>query len=172
MLIFPHNTSTTITSLATSASLSLSASLLNNFAAKAINSASVALNFVGTTGTNGTDYTKVGDTGTTGIQGDRGYRGDSVYLLAVGWSKTTPTLCYTITTVRDYCAPPSLTFYSNKSTIKSTSGVDTGTQLYYDSSCTALVTDISSGQLAHNVTGREITIDGGGVITIGTFESC
>jgi hypothetical protein len=165
MQFFPHNISSTNVAQATSASLARTVSFLNNFASVRVDTASVALNFVGTPGTAGTNFTKIGETGLKGIQGERGPRGDNAYILAVGWSDPAPSAC--IEVIDDIGAyNPTTTFcnFENAATFYSTTNSITGgSVVYYDSSCSSLV--MSRTNLA--VGNKSFSTDGSGVVTLG-----
>lgn len=165
MDFFPHRIPPTIVGSAVSASAATSASFINNFAATAIDTAQLALNFVGSPGTAGTSFTKTGRSGATGEQGDRGYRGKNVYLLASGWGTGSKSVSYqtdglATTTyngsqyICDYGQSPNF-YYTNGDTVL---GIQAGYILYYDSACTipvpnALLTDPLSGVYSTNGSG-------------------
>ncbi len=164
MQFFPHNVSSTSVAQATSASLAQTVSYLNNFATTLVNTASVALNFTGSAGVSGSNFTKTGATGLQGLQGARGPRGDSAYILAVGWSSTTPTTCNAIPDVGTYNSGTTICSFENSVTFYSTSSIIAdGTIVYYDSACSSLVTNISN--LAISV--KSFSTNGSGVVTIG-----
>lgn len=164
MQFFPHNISATSVAQATSASLAATVSYLNNFASVRVDTASVALNFTGSVGATGSNYIKVGATGLTGLQGARGARGDSAYILAVGWSSTTPTTCNAISDVGTYNSGTTICSFENSVTLYSTSSIITeGTIVYYDSACSSLVTNISD--LAISV--KSFSTNGSGVVALG-----
>lgn len=150
MQFFPHRESAVSVKQATSASIAMSASLISNFATIPVATASVATNITGSSGAAGDNYTKIGEVGLTGTQGERGVRGDSLYILAVGWSKTTPTTCnsvqvgtYTINTVPD---PDEYICDFNTTTTYYIAGgedIEVGTILYYNSSCTSPVFNLT-----------------------------
>lgn len=97
MDFFPHRIAVTRVGNSISASKSPTALFINNFATTPINTASFALNITGSDGTAGSNYTVVGTRGVTGTTGATGFRGKHVYLLDVGWSTGSNTICYTIT---------------------------------------------------------------------------
>ena len=155
MEFFPHNIQlgkSTIGS-AVSASLTVTASFLDNFATIRVDSASLALNISGSPGTNGTNYIKTGDVGPTGPDGVRGFRGNSVFLLSSSWStgSCVAIACNEITLqrYRGTCnsGVPSI-YYSNNT--QATFG--NGSSVYYDDVCTLPATNVSSiGQLGNSV---------------------
>jgi hypothetical protein len=88
MQFYPHNIPLTTIGSAVSSSLAKSGSYIANFAAvpvTTVNTASLALNIVGTAGVNGTGVVVPGPKGATGIRGVTGPRGNNVYLLSSSW---------------------------------------------------------------------------------------
>jgi hypothetical protein len=88
MQFYPHNISLTNVAQAVSASMALSGSFINNFAAipvTTVATASVALNITGSRGVDGTGIIVVGPSGSQGPNGARGFSGKSIFLLSSSW---------------------------------------------------------------------------------------
>lgn len=175
MEFFPHNIQlgkSTIGS-AVSASLTVTASFLDNFATIRVDSASLALNISGSPGTNGTNYIKTGDVGPTGIDGVRGFRGNSVFLLSSSWSTGSCVgfQCYTIEVQRyresSGCNSGIINFYYSTDNINV---FGNGSPVYYNETCTLPATNVSNlGQYGNSVyqtdgfgTASVLTTCGGG----------
>jgi hypothetical protein len=129
MQFYPHNISTTLVGNAVSASLSLSGSFINNFAAitvNRVNTASLALN----------------------ITGSRGADGDNILLLSSAWSGSAcaapPVNCYAFDFgntysfggVRSCDFGNIVTYYSTDSTLSAGSS-----PMYYNNICTNLASN-------------------------------
>lgn len=166
MDFFPHKVPPTIVGLATSASLTISASFVSNSAVTATNLAGLALNISGSAGSSGSNFTKTGVAGPQGPAGPRGFRGKSAYLLAAGWSTGANSVCYTISEVGDatfngmqYVCDFGLlqTFYADSATIAD------GVVLYYDSACSTLASSFSNKFDA--ASNSVFSTNGSGVVT-------
>lgn len=155
MQFFPHRIPSTRVSSATSASLALSASFVNNINTPSItitNSASLALNISGSAGSPGADFTKSGPRGPQGATGRRGARGQNVYLLSVGWSQSPASACYEIQAGSATLSGGGFncdfgvvtTYYTDAS--PSTS--DVGSFIYFDRECTTPYQTAVFGNLA------------------------
>lgn len=180
MQFYPHNISTTIIGNAVSASLSLSGSLINNFAAIAINmvsTASVALNITGSRGANGTGAVVPGPQGATGTRGVTGFRGDNILLLSSAWSgsacPTPPVDCYSHTFYPTYriggerfCdfGDSGIPYYSTDFNLSAGSS-----PIYYNNICTNLATN-ANPLGAYGPTATAYSTDGSGILQ--TIESC
>jgi hypothetical protein len=146
MQFFPHNTPLSLTSTAISASTTVTASLIANFASFNVSTASIALNITGSPGPAGTNYTKTGESGSQGDKGDTGYRGNSVFLLSSSWStgSCVGVTCYSfsfISAKRGICDPSiTTTYYSTLNSI-----IDATTPIYYNAICTTPVISASLG---------------------------
>lgn len=152
MQFYPHNISTTLVGSAVSASLSLSGSFINNFAAVAINTvatASLALNITGSRGADGTGAVVVGPKGATGTRGVTGFRGDSIFLLSGSWHSGAsctppPASCYAFDFGSSYsfggvryCDFGSvITYYSTDAVLAAGSS-----PIYFNSICTSLASN-------------------------------
>jgi len=161
-----HRVPPTIVGLATSASLAISASFVSNSAVTAINLAELALNISGSAGTSGSNFTKTGVTGTQGPNGPRGFRGKSAYLLAVGWSTGSNSVCYqtdglgsaTYDGMTYTCDYGLAQFY-----YADAASITDGVVLYYDSSCSSLATNLSNK--SDPTSNAVFSTDGSGVVT-------
>lgn len=180
MQFYPHNIPITIIGSAVSASLSLTGSFINNFAAipiNTVNTASLALNITGTPGTNGSNFTVTGPKGATGPRGDTGYRGNSVFLLSAAWSGSAcgggggtcnPFTLYNIGPGFDECNTNqgSATYYSTSSAAIINSNI-VGTAndaiLYSNDTCTT----VAGGASVHNSQGVIFYVSTEGVINTG-----
>lgn len=106
MEFYPNNISVNQLGFAVSSSLAKTGSLIANFSALSVNTASFALNITGSAGTNGTGAVLPGPKGPRGSTGVTGPRGDSVYLISSSWFNegltspitcgTPPTNCWTV----------------------------------------------------------------------------
>lgn len=177
MEFYPHNIPVTIIGSAVSASLTITGSLINNFAAISINTASLALNISGSPGTNGSNFTVTGPKGATGPRGDTGYRGDSVFLLSAAWSGSacggTPApetcLSYTLYNIGpgfDECNTNqgSATYYSTSSGAiigSNIVGTADGVILYTNDTCTTVAANVT----VHNLQGVIFYASTEGVVT-------
>jgi hypothetical protein len=151
MQFYPHNISTTLVGNAVSASLSLSGSFINNFAAitvNRVNTASLALNITGSRGADGTGAAVPGPKGATGTRGVTGFRGDNILLLSSAWSGSAcaapPVNCYafdfgntySLGGVRSCDFGNIVTYYSTDSTLSAGSS-----PMYYNDICTNLASN-------------------------------
>jgi hypothetical protein len=162
MKFYPHNIDITFIPNAVSASSATTASLIANFNAlpvNKVNTASVALNFVGASGTNGTSILVTGPKGPTGDRGPQGLRGDSVFLLSGSWnvgSCVTPSICYEIQLYEPignlgqyYCGGGS----GNTVVVYTTDAagpVSNTSTIYADSGCTTLLPNSVLGVVKPN----------------------
>lgn len=149
MEFFPHNIQLGKSTIGTavSASLTVTASFLANFATIRVDSASLALNISGSPGANGTNYTKTGETGATGPDGVRGFRGNSVFLLSSSWStgSCVGVACYAIPLQRyrpsSGCDSGIINFYYSND---NENAFGNGSSVYYDEICTLPATNVSN----------------------------
>lgn len=110
MEFYPHNVSTTLVGTSISASVVLSGSYINNFAAIPItfvSTASIALNISGARGPDGTSVAITGPKGATGPRGVTGFRGNNILLLSGAWHagspcSTPPSECYAVSLYTAY----------------------------------------------------------------------
>lgn len=153
MEFFPHNIQlgkSTIGS-ADTASLTVSASFIANFAAIRVDSASLALNISGSTGTDGVNYIKTGIEGDRGDDGERGYRGTSIFLLSSSWSTGScigvTCYAYQLQRYRGTCNSGVLnTYYSTDTTFTN------GSPVYYNFTCTDPAISVNSiGQYGNSI---------------------
>lgn len=151
MEFYPHNIPNIYVGSAVSASIAVTGSLINNFAAIAIdtvNTASLTLNITGSQGTAGTNIPVYGPTGAAGLRGATGFRGDNIFLLSGSWNTdpcSAPVVCYggyllyNVGPDAGQCeeSQGSATYYSNYNDIDGATGTDAnGYILYTDPGCT------------------------------------
>lgn len=166
MQFYPHNIPVSTIGSAVTASLSITGSLINNFAAipiNTVNTASLALNISGSSGANGSNFTVTGPKGPTGDRGETGYRGDSIFLLSASWSGSAcgggggtcnAFTLYNIGPGFDECRTDqgSATYYSTSSAAIINSNI-VGTAndaiLYTNSTCTT----VAANATVHNLQG-------------------
>jgi hypothetical protein len=180
MQFYPHNINVTTIGFAVSASIANSGSLINNFAAIAINrvaTASFGLNITGSSGANGTGAVVSGPTGAQGDRGVTGFRGRSVFLLSGSWNtgtcSTPPVNCYSydFASVSEiagdyFCNYGELTtYYSTDSTLA------VGSPMFYNSTCTAAMNGVSPIG-AYNLDASRVLETTSGVNTLSIVASC
>lgn len=175
MQFYPHNIPLTTIGSAVSASLATSGSYIANFAAvpvTTVDTASLALNIVGTNGANGTGAVVPGPKGATGTRGVTGPRGNNVYLLSRSWHNgskvgaTCPPLssnCWQVDLYSAYIvfgqgncdysqSPPynPVTYYttSGSSQLAVDQNFGAGFPLYANSACTDTLVSVLGGSVS------------------------
>ena len=152
MDFYPHNIggNNIVVANATTATLAVTSSLINNFAAVGINlvdTASVGENIRGPAGANGTNASPSikGPTGAQGATGVQGFRGLNIWLLSSSWAEGcagAPVTCYSITLnkyVGGTCtSQPSSPFYTTR--VNASNQIIEGlSPIYQDSVCTTVM---------------------------------